>query len=1066
MRYPAIIMTCLLTLAPPIGAEELPQWDVSNPDFSVPPREIRIDSTAGTWMSLDVSPDGRTIAFDFLGDIYMMPIDGGDARNISAGFHWDMQPRFSPDGADIAFTSDRDGADNIWVMAADGSNPRQITSEKFQLTNNPSWSPDGQYIAARKHFTTQRSLGAGEIWLYHVAGGNGVAVVERPNKKYQKELGEPMFTPDGTGIYYSQNTTPGDQFIYAQDTNKEVFRIKRVTLETGETLDIAGGPGGAVRPTPSPDGKLLAFVRRVRAVSRLFVKDLETGAERMLVDQLDQDMQESWAVHGVYPNMDFTPDSASIIYWSAGGIHRVDIATGRQSDIPFHVADTRVVYAAPRFAVDVAADSFQTRMPRWAQQVPGQDAVIFESLGRLFRKPLTGKPVRLTRDKDDVFELFPTLSRDGAWVYYVRWQDQDLGQIMRVSSRGGSPRQVTRTPGHYRELTVSPDGNTLAFRRAAGGYLLSDARSVDPGIYTVPVSGGQLELVTREGADPQFAADNERLYLVRPNGEAEEGGSPPRKLVSMDLDGGRVRDHAGARFPTALKISPDGSHLAFVENYHAYVTPLPVTGKLVELGAKAENLPVKRVTAVGATFLHWQDAHTVAWSIGPTYKTTSIDAIYGADYEPVTEGIDLSLRADSDRPTSTIALTNARIVTMADAGVIERGTVVVQGNRLQAVGDNVSIPASATVLDLDGKTIVPGFIDAHAHGPYAEDLIVPMQNWSALAHLALGVTTVHDPSNQAASVFAAAEYARAGLILSPRTYSSAEIVYGAKGYGWASIDSLDDALAHVRRLKSQGAISVKNYNQPRRDQRQQVTEAARREQMMVVSEGGALYHMDLNMVADGNTGIEHSLPNLAIYDDVVQFWRQTNVGYTPTLVVGYGTIEGENYWYQHSDVWKHPILSRYVPPKILQARAVRRTKAPEEDYRHADNAAIGKQLADAGVLVLSGAHGQREGLATHWELWMFVQGGMTPLEALRTATSAPAEYLGMHNDLGSLEAGKLADLVVIDGDVTKNIRVSDKITHVMLNGRLYDAATLEEQHSGDHRLEPFYWSEKPESAIR
>ena len=235
---------------------------------------------------------------------------------------------------------------------------------------------------------------------------------------------------------------------------------------------------------------------------------------------------------------------------------------------------------------------------------------------------------------------------------------------------------------------------------------------------------------------------------------------------------------------------------------------------------------------------------------------------------------------------------------MADAGVIERGTVVVQGNRLQAVGDNVSIPASATVLDLDGKTIVPGFIDAHAHGPYAEDLIVPMQNWSALAHLALGVTTVHDPSNQAASVFAAAEYARAGLILSPRTYSTAEIVYGAKGYGWASIDSLDDALAHVRRLKSQGAISVKNYNQPRRDQRQQVTEAARREQMMVVSEGGALYHMDLNMVADGNTGIEHSLPNLAIYDDVVQFWRQTNVGYTPTLVVGYGTIEGENYWYQ------------------------------------------------------------------------------------------------------------------------------------------------------------------------
>ena len=1065
MRYLATAMLCLL-LAMSVGAEEAPGWDVSQPDFSVPPQDIRIETQTGTWMSLDVSPDGRTIAFDLLGDIYVMPFAGGQARNISAGFHWDMQPRFSPDGEEIAFTSDRNGADNIWIMRADGSEPRQITKEEFELTNNPSWSPDGQYIAARKHFTTQRSLGAGEIWLYHVAGGKGVAAVERPNKKFQKELGEPVFSPDGMSLYYSQNVTPGDQFIYAQDTNKEVFRIKRLTLETGEIQDIAGGPGGAVRPTPSPDGKLLAFVRRVRAASRLFVKDLETGDERMLVEQLDQDMQEGWAVHGVYPNIDFTPDSKNIVYWSNGGIHRVEVATGNRTDIAFRVNDTRQVYAAPRFVVDVAPDRFRTRMVRWAQKVPGRDAVIFESLGRLFRQIDTVESVRLTRDNDDVFEFFPTLSRDGAWVYYVRWDDQNLGQIMRVSSRGGSPRQVTRASGHYRELTVSPDGKMLAVRRAAGGPLLSDARSLDPGIYVVPVAGGELTLVTRRGADPQFAAENDRLYLVRADGAAEEGGAPPRKLVSMDLDGGRVRDHAGVRFPRALKISPDGSHLAFVENYHAYVTPLPRTGKLVKLGAKAENLPIKRLTALGATFLHWQDASTVAWSIGPTYKSASMETVYSDTFEPVAEGVDLSFSVDSDKPTSTIALTNARIVTMGEAGVIERGTLVVQGNRLQAVGDNVSIPQNAVVIDLDGKTIVPGLIDAHAHGPYAEDLIVPQQNWSALGHLALGVTTVHDPSSQAVSVFAAAEYARAGRILAPRTYSTAEVVYGAKGYGWARIDSLDDARAHVRRLKVQGAISVKSYIQPRREQRQQLTEAARREGMMVVSEGGALYHMDLNMVADGNTGIEHSLPLLAIYDDVVQFWRQTNVGYTPTLVVGYGTIEGENYWYQHSDVWKHPLLSRFVPPKLLQARSVRRTKAPEEDYRHAANAAIGKQLADAGVLVNSGAHGQREGLATHWELWMFVQGGMTPLEALRTATSAPAEYLGMDKDLGSLEAGKLADLVVIDGDVTKDIRVSDKVTHVMLNGRLYDAATLAELHSGDHRLEPFYWSGKPESAIR
>ncbi|MEO0997240.1 MAG: amidohydrolase family protein [Pseudomonadota bacterium] len=376
------------------------------------------------------------------------------------------------------------------------------------------------------------------------------------------------------------------------------------------------------------------------------------------------------------------------------------------------------------------------------------------------------------------------------------------------------------------------------------------------------------------------------------------------------------------------------------------------------------------------------------------------------------------------------------------------------------------MPDDAATVSLAGKTIVPGFLDVHGHGPYGADLIVPQQNWSTLAHLAFGVTTIHDPSSTASLVFPAAEYARAGVILSPRLFSTGEIVYGAKRAQFAPVESLDDALAHVRRLKAQGAISVKNYNQPRRDQRQQVVEAARLEGLMVVAEGGSLYHMDMNLVADGNTGVEHTLPQLAVYDDVVSLWSQTNVGYTPTLGVGYGGIFGEDYFYDRDDVWKHPILSALVPPAVLQPRSVRRQKAPAEDYVQDENAAIGKALADAGVLVNTGGHGQREGLATHWELELFVQGGMTPLQALRAATLAPARYLGLDGDLGSLEAGKLADLVVIDGDVTADITVSDQVSHVMLNGRLYEVPSLHEVATGDARPRPFYWAGRPESAIR
>jgi len=357
---------------------------------------------------------------------------------------------------------------------------------------------------------------------------------------------------------------------------------------------------------------------------------------------------------------------------------------------------------------------------------------------------------------------------------------------------------------------------------------------------------------------------------------------------------------------------------------------------------------------------------------------------------------------------------------------------------------------------VSGKTIIPGLIDAHAHGSQGVG-VIPEQNWMAYATLAFGVTTIHDPSNDATEVFAAAEMQRTGQILSPRIYSTGNIVYGARSTSLAEIGSLDDAREHVRRLKAQGAISVKNYNQPRREQRQQVTTAAREEGMLVVSEGGSLFHMDLSMVADGNSAIEHNLPQSTLYDDVLQFWGQTNVAYTPTLGVTYGGMSGETFWYQESDVWKHPILSNFVPPHILQPRSVRRITAPEEDFYHAVSAATAKSLAEQGVMVSIGAHGQREGLASHWEMWSFAKGGMSPVDVLHTATTVPAKALGFANDLGSLEVGKLADLVVIDANVLEDIYETDKVDLVMLNGRLYEAATLNETVTGNRTTEPFYW---------
>ena len=305
--------------------EETPAWDIENPPG--PTQNQVIDVDEGTWISLDVSPDGNEIVFDLLGDLYRMPIDGADGTNgvypekLTEGMAWDMQPRYSPDGKTIAFTSDRTGksklaGDNIWLIKPEDGALSQITDESYQLLNGPAWSPDGNYIVARKHFTSRRSLGSGEMWLYHRSGveanaQGGVQLTKKPTE--QKDVNEPVFSPDGKYLYYSEDVSPGSEFEYSKDPHKQIYAIKRIELATDETESYITGPGGACRPTPSPDGKTIAFVRRVDGKTGLHLFDTKTGAIRLLNDQLERDMQETWAIHGVYPAFEWTPNGECIV---------------------------------------------------------------------------------------------------------------------------------------------------------------------------------------------------------------------------------------------------------------------------------------------------------------------------------------------------------------------------------------------------------------------------------------------------------------------------------------------------------------------------------------------------------------------------------------------------------------------------------------------------------------------------------------------------------------------------------------------------------------------------------
>jgi Tol biopolymer transport system component/imidazolonepropionase-like amidohydrolase len=1040
--YSALSLSIALALGTAQAEEKSEKWQVDAPqgEFS----DAKISVSQGTWMNVDISPDGKTLAFDLLGDIYTMPVTGGEATQLTSDIGWQMQPRFSPDGQYIAFTSDQGGGDNIWIMKADGSEQKAVTNETFRLLNSPAWSPDGDFIVARKHFTATRSLGAGEVWMYHKSGGTGVKLTARAND--QKDLGEPAFSPDGRYVYFSQDATPGKTFHYSKDSVSGIYKIKRFDRETGEIKVILSGMGGAIRPTPSPDGKTLAYVKRDDFQSSLYLYDLESGKETKLYGNLERDMQETWAIHGVYPTMAWTPDNQNIVFWAGGKIHQIDVADKSIDTIEFSVNTTKKVQKALRFAQNIDQEQFDVKMLRNVQVSPNGDTAVFEAMGHIYKRDLeSGKVARLT-SQNEHFEFFPQFSRDGKKLVYTTWDDNKQGDVRVISISGGKTgKAITKEPGKYVEPTFSPDGKTVVFRKSSGSSLLAPEWSLKPGLYQVPSKGGDVQLISEDGYQAQFADSNDTIYVMA------YGSSP--ELRSIELQTKESKVLYDAKHATEFRVSPDGKYLAFAERFKVFVTPLVKAGSKISISPTDKQFPVEQLSVRAGENISWSaKGDKLYWSLGPELYHANLDGVFDiqqdkeADFK-VKSGTDIGFKQKMDAPKGMIALKGATIVTMQGDKVIENGVVLTDGKHIKAVGpaSDVNIPANAKVIDVAGKTIIPGLVDVHAHSGQGSEEIIPEQNWRNLAELALGVTTTHDPSNDTTEVFAASEMQKAGKIVGPRIFSTGTILYGANMPGYtAHIDSLDDAKFHIERLQKVGAFSVKSYNQPRREQRQQVVEAARQLGMMVVPEGGSLLQHNLSMVVDGHTGVEHSIPVANIYDDIKQLWSQTEVGYTPTLGVAYGGIWGENYWYEKTDVWKHPRLSKFVPKKQLLPTSLRRTKAPEYHYNHFNNARVAKELQDQGILVNLGAHGQREGLAAHWEIWMFAQGGMSSLEALRAATLDSAKYIGLDKHIGSIEAGKLADLVVIDGDPLSNIRDTDKVTYTMINGRLFDAETMNE----------------------
>jgi Tol biopolymer transport system component/imidazolonepropionase-like amidohydrolase len=1037
-------------------------WDVNNPHENWLYNTFQLNTDEGTWMNLDVSPDGKTIVFDLLGNIYKMPISGGTTTVLRSGLAYEVQPRFSPNGKYISFTSDAEGGNNIWVMTADGKDAKSITKEKYRLLNNAVWTPDGKSVVARKHYTSTRSVGAGEMWQYPLSGTAGLRLTKRKND--QQDVNDPSISPDGKYLYYAEDMYPGGYFQYNKDPNKQIYVIKRYNFETGEIDQITGGPGGAARPVVSRDGKLLAFVKRVRTKSVLYIHELVTGKEYPIYENLSKDQSEAWAVFGVYPHFAWMPNNKDIVLWAQGKINRINIDTKQITNIPFQVDQEIKLAKTHRVKRKVFEPQFASKMVKDVKTSPDGNTIVFTALGHIYKKVLPeGTPTRITTLTD--FEAEPSFSSDGNSVLFVTWNDEELGAIYKVNLDGSNLEKITNEKGIYRTPAFNSNNSKIVYRKESGNGDQGFDYTKKTGIYVANTDGSDAKRISKSGEFPMFSADDSRIFFQ--TGGAFFGGLT-KNLKSVDLNGKEERSHFSSKLANRLVPSPDNKWVAFIHLHKLYMAPFVMNGSEINLDNNTKSFKVESLSKNAGISLHWSASNDkIFWTLGGDYiqksivnNTTNPFAKTNLGENPETT-ISINLVTKSDVPEGRIAFKNARIITMNGDEVIEDGTIVINQNKIEQIGNtkSITIPSDAKVYKMNGKTIMPGIVDVHAHVGAFRNGLSTQKHWQFYANLAFGVTTSHDPSVHTAAAFTLEELQKSGHLVGPRMFSTGFILYGAEGDFKAVVNNLDDARFAIARTKAFGAKSIKSYNQPRREQRQQIMQAAREQKVNVVPEGGSNFFANMSMIFDGHTGVEHNIPVNPVYKDVLSLWKNSKTGYTPTLIVNYGGMNGEFEWYQKYNVWENETLLKYTPRYVVDTRSRHRTMVPEEEYKngHILTSETVTALAKEGVKVNLGAHGQLQGLGAHWELWMLQQGGLSNHEALKAATINGAEYIGAAAEIGSLEKGKLADLIIMDKNPLEDIKNSNSVIYTMVNGRLYDINTMNEIGNYDKKRTKFYF---------